>query len=67
MSADHAAPIAAAQIGSTLERKVEALRCHRSQVGDDLELVGEVVRRRASSAGAEAGLAHAEAFRVLSL
>ena len=54
-------------IGSTLDRKVEALRCHRSQVGDDLELVGEVVRRRAASAGAEAGLAHAEAFRVLGL
>lgn len=54
-------------IGSTLDRKVEALRCHRTQVGDDLELVGEVVRRRAASAGAEAGLAHAEAFRVLGL
>lgn len=54
-------------IGSTLDRKIEALRCHRTQVGDDLELVGEVVRRRAVSAGAEAGLAHAEAFRVLGL
>ena len=50
-------------IGSTLDRKVEALRCHRSQVGEDLELI----RRRAASAGAEAGLAHAEAFRVLGL
>ncbi len=54
-------------IGTTLDRKVEALRCHRTQVGDDLDLVGEVVRRRAASAGAEAGLAHAESFRVLSL
>jgi LmbE family N-acetylglucosaminyl deacetylase len=59
-------------IGSTLERKVDALRCHRSQVGDDLDLVGEVVRRRAASAGAEAswatsGEAYAEAFRVLKL
>jgi LmbE family N-acetylglucosaminyl deacetylase len=53
-------------IDATLERKVEALRCHRSQMGDDLDLIGEVVRRRAASAGAEAGLAHAEAFRVLS-
>jgi LmbE family N-acetylglucosaminyl deacetylase len=52
-------------ITATLERKVEALRCHRSQLGDDLELVGEVVRRRAASAGTEAGLAAAEAFRVL--
>jgi len=54
-------------ISSTLDRKVEALRCHRSQVGDDLELVGEVVRRRAASAGVEAGMAHAESFRVLGL
>ena len=54
-------------ITGTVDRKVEALRCHRSQVGDDLELVGEVVRRRAASAGADAGLAHAESFRVLHL
>ena len=54
-------------IASSLDRKVEALRCHRSQVGDDLDLVGEVVRRRAASAGADAGLAYAEAFRVLHL
>jgi len=54
-------------ITTTVDRKVEALCCHRSQVGDDLELVGEVVRRRAASAGSDAGLAHAEAFRVLRL
>jgi LmbE family N-acetylglucosaminyl deacetylase len=59
-------------IAATLERKVDALRCHRSQVGDDLELVGEVVRRRAASAGAEASWAsgtdaYAEAFRVVNL
>jgi len=52
-------------IASTVDRKVEALRCHRSQIGDDLDLVDEVVRRRAASAGADAGLAHAESFRVL--
>jgi LmbE family N-acetylglucosaminyl deacetylase len=54
-------------ISSTIDRKVEALCCHRSQVGDDLELVGEVVRRRAASAGHDSGLSHAEAFRVLRL
>jgi LmbE family N-acetylglucosaminyl deacetylase len=54
-------------ITTTVDRKVEALSCHRSQVGDDLELVGEVVRRRAASAGTDAGLSHAEAFRVLRL
>ncbi len=58
-------------IESTLDRKVAALRCHVSQVGDDLDLVGEVVRRRAASAGAEASWAAAEpvaeAFRVVRL
>jgi LmbE family N-acetylglucosaminyl deacetylase len=54
-------------IAATLDLKVEALRCHRSQVGDDLELVGEVVRRRAASAGVDAGVEHAEAFRVVRL
>ena len=52
-------------ISTTIDRKVEALICHRSQVGDDLDLVGEVVRRRAASAGADAGLDCAEAFRIL--
>jgi LmbE family N-acetylglucosaminyl deacetylase len=57
-------------IESTLDRKVDALRCHRSQMGDDLDLVGEVVRRRAASAAAEADWSsgaesYAEAFRVL--
>ena len=61
------APDTFVDIGATIERKVEALRCHRSQVGDELDLVGEVVRRRAASAGREAGLDHAEAFRVLHL
>ena len=54
-------------ISTTVGRKVDALRCHRSQLGDDLDLVGEVVRRRATSAGAQAGLDYAEAFRVLRL
>jgi len=52
-------------ISTTVDRKVEALTCHRSQVGEDVDLVDEVVRRRAASAGADAGLACAEAFRIL--
>lgn len=52
-------------IATTVDRKVESLICHRSQVGDDLDLVDLVVRRRAASAGADAGLEAAEAFRVL--
>jgi LmbE family N-acetylglucosaminyl deacetylase len=52
-------------ISTTVDRKVEALCCHRSQVGDDLDLVDQVVRRRAASAGADAGMDCAEAFRIL--
>ena len=52
-------------ISTTIDRKVEALICHRSQVGEDLDLVDEVVRRRAASAGADAALECAEAFRIL--
>jgi LmbE family N-acetylglucosaminyl deacetylase len=54
-------------IDATVEVKVRALLCHASQLGADAELAGEVVRRRAASAGRAAGLRHAEAFRVLRL
>jgi len=54
-------------IEATLDRKVAALLCHSSQLGDDAELAGEVVRRRAAAAGSEGGLGLAEAFRVLRL
>ena len=51
----------------SLERKVAALACHRSQLGDDAELAADVIRRRAVSAGRDAGLRYAEAFKVLRL
>jgi LmbE family N-acetylglucosaminyl deacetylase len=51
-------------ISDTLERKIEALLCHASQIADPAE-VAEAVRRRAGTAGAVAGLAAAETFRVL--
>jgi LmbE family N-acetylglucosaminyl deacetylase len=54
-------------IDATVDVKVRALQCHVSQLGDDADLAGEVVRRRAASAGRAAGLRHAEAFRVLRL
>lgn len=54
-------------VADSLDRKVAALLCHRSQVGDDAELVAEVVRRRAATAGAEGATAYAEGFRVLRL
>jgi LmbE family N-acetylglucosaminyl deacetylase len=54
-------------IDATVDLKVRALQCHESQLGDDVDLAAEVVRRRAASAGRAAGLRHAEAFRVLRL
>lgn len=54
-------------IEATVERKVAALACHVTQLGADVELTGELVRRRAASAGTEGGHRFAEAFRVLRL
>jgi LmbE family N-acetylglucosaminyl deacetylase len=51
-------------ISGTLERKIEALRCHKSQLdpGD-----GDWIRQWAAEAGKAANLEYAEAFRVMKL
>jgi LmbE family N-acetylglucosaminyl deacetylase len=51
-------------ISATLDRKIEALRCHKSQLdpGD-----GQWVRDWAAESGKAADLAYAEAFRVMKL
>jgi LmbE family N-acetylglucosaminyl deacetylase len=51
-------------ISNTLERKIEALRCHKSQIdpGD-----GKWVREWAAETGKARDLAYAEAFRVMKL
>lgn len=51
-------------ISGTIERKIEALRCHKSQVdpGD-----GQWIRGWAAEAGKAAGMPYAEAFRVMKL
>ena len=51
-------------ITSTIERKIEALRCHKSQVdpGD-----GQWLRDWAAADGKAAGMPYAEAFRVMKL
>lgn len=54
-------------ISSTIDVKIDALLCHKTQVGDDPDLVGEVLRHRAVSAGAEGGSDLAEGFRVIHL
>lgn len=47
-------------VSQTLERKLEALRCHRSQQQDD---PGERVSARLAEAGKPHGIAYAESFR----
>lgn len=54
--------------GEAMERKLQALACHRSQVDwlrehDGIELV-EWVRQAARMRGIQCGVEHAEAFRV---
>ncbi len=52
-------------ITDTIERKIEALRCHKSQIHD--WPVDEWIRRRAKERGAPRGLDFAESFRTFRL
>lgn len=54
-------------IGEAVDEKIQALLCHRSQVGSDERIIAEIVRGRAAEAGAAAGVAHAEGFRRILL
>jgi LmbE family N-acetylglucosaminyl deacetylase len=52
-------------ITDTIEAKIEALQCHRSQIHD--WPVGDWVRARAKDRGALAGVDYAESFRTFKL
>ena len=52
-------------IASTLERKIDALYCHASQLGDTGDWFREFMRERAEAAESPAGVRYAEAFRRL--
>lgn len=54
-------------IDATVDAKVAAVTCHRSQFPDDGTWAGEAVRRRAVEDGRAVGLRHAEGFRRLRL
>ncbi|MEI7768690.1 MAG: PIG-L deacetylase family protein [Chloroflexales bacterium] len=51
-------------ISSVIDRKIESLLCHRSQVGPE---VGEMVRGWDAETGKRDGYAYAESFRVMRL
>jgi len=48
-----------------VDRKIDALRCHQSQVGPNIEEIAAFVRRYTAEAGEPHGYAHAERFRVI--
>lgn len=52
-------------ISTTIDRKIEALLCHRSQVGEDANRIGEWLRERTGQLGRAHGYAHAESFQVI--
>jgi LmbE family N-acetylglucosaminyl deacetylase len=54
-------------ITDTVERKADALRCHRSQLGGRADWVDELVRRRAAEEGEKVGARYAEGYRCLQL
>jgi LmbE family N-acetylglucosaminyl deacetylase len=60
-------PDAWVDVSTTLDRKVAAVSCHESRVGDDPGLVDELLRARTAEAGAQAGVRHAESYRQLRL
>ena len=52
-------------IADVLDRKVAAVACHASRLGEDPALVAELLEHRATEEGRRSGLSHAEAFRRL--
>lgn len=54
-------------VADVFDRKVAAVACHESRLGEDPALVAELLERRAAEEGRRSGLIHAEAFRRLRL
>lgn len=55
-------------VSASVEAKVQALFCHRSQLAPDAEgWLADFVRRRTEEEGRRAGVAHAEGFRRIRL
>jgi LmbE family N-acetylglucosaminyl deacetylase len=52
-------------IADVLDRKVAAVACHASRLGEDPALVADLLEDRAIEEGRRSGLSHAEAFRRL--
>ena len=53
-------------ISATIDRKIDALMCHTSQVGDDRAQIERWVRERTEPEGRRTGVAFGESFQVIS-
>ena len=53
-------------ISRTIDRKIEALRCHQSQIGENADEIATWVREWSAQAGAPAGYAFGETFQIIS-
>jgi LmbE family N-acetylglucosaminyl deacetylase len=53
-------------ITGSIDRKIEALLCHQSQVGSNAEQIAEFVRGFSAEAGKAVGFGFAETFQVIS-
>lgn len=52
-------------ISATIDRKIEALMCHQSQVGEDAERIATWVRDWTAELGSAHGFSHAESFQMI--
>lgn len=60
-------PEAWVDITAVIDKKAEALACHRSQLGEAGEWLRTIVHQRAEEAGGRAGVRYAEGFRRIVL
>lgn len=58
-------PNAWVDVTTSIERKIDALLCHRSQLGETGEWFRDLVHERAEEGGRAAGVRYAEGFRRL--
>lgn len=55
----------AVDISESIDRKVDALMCHESQIGDNAEQIATWLREWAAELGQPHGMAYAETFQVI--
>lgn len=54
-------------ISGTISKKLDAVSCHKTQIGERAEWMRDVISTRAKETGKSVGVPYAEAFRILEL